>query len=328
MNAAAAESVYERKEALIIINPTAHNAPGPKRRAAIDEWVEEQGWKVAWHETSEKDEAIGVAADAARRRVPLVIACGGDGTLNEAANGLVGSDTALGMIPGGTSNLWARDVGLDKKPLEAVQLMIEGERRLVDMGRVCDRYFLLLAGFGIDARVTQSVPLRVKSRIGAAAYGLSAFKEVWGWKGTRVRMRIDDGPTEEHDVLMMLAGNTRLYAGLTKITPAAVVDDGRLDLCIYTGRSRFDIFRHVALTLTQQHRKSPKVLYRRIRKAEFEWEEPLPVQVDGDPLGECPSEVEVAPSCLWVAVPAGLETTMFSRPAGRGRAPEPSLRQP
>jgi len=254
------------------------------------------------------------------------VACGGDGTINDVANGLIGTETTLGVIPAGTSNIWAREVGLDRRPLEAVQAITQGERRLIDTGRAGTRHFVLFVGFGIDAAITKTVPLGVKDKLGAAAYAISAAREAMRWRAKPITIRID-GVTRRMDVLMAFAGNTRLYAGITKITPLALADDGKLDVCIYAGRGRRDIAFHAMRTLLQLHRKSPKVLYRHASRVEFDWEEPLPAQVDGDPLPDCPREVVVLPRSLWVATPAALPNPMFSRRADQGQAGELSLPQ-
>lgn len=323
MKVPAPYSPYERKEALIIVNPVAHNLPGQNRLKEAADWMIEQGWNVTWDETEGPLAAIRIASKAAARKVPLVIACGGDGSVNEVANGLVGSESTMGTIPGGTSNIWAREIDLDNKPLEAVQRMVYGERRLIDTGKVGDRHFVLFAGFGIDAAVTQNTSLRVKSRLGAAAYAMSAARQALGWRAQPIVVRMD-GVERWLQVLQAFAGNTRLYAGITKITPAAVADDGKLDVCVYSGRGKRDILFHAARTLLQMHHNSPKVIYGRASKVEFEWEHPLPVQVDGDPLAECPGEVTVAPLSLSVAVPSGFTSAIFSRPA----QPSPELSLP
>ena len=316
MRAPAPYTPYERKEALIIVNPVAHNMPSMERLKEAEAWMFERGWDIAWEETDGPGAATRIAAKAAERKVPLVIACGGDGSVNEVANGLVGSESTLGTIAGGTSNIWAREIDLDKKPLEAVQRMVFGDRRLIDTGRTGNRHFVLFAGFGIDAAVTQNVPLRVKSRLGAAAYALSAAKQALRWRAQPIVVRMD-GVERWLQVLQAFAGNTRLYAGITKITPAAVADDGKLDICVYSGRGKVDIVFHAARTLLQMHHNSPKVIYGRASKIEFEWEYPLPVQVDGDPLPDCPGEITVAPLSLSVAVPASFSGAIFSRPAQR-----------
>lgn len=312
---------------MIILNPIAHNLPSRKRLDEADTWLREQGWTVTWRETSEPDDAEKFAAEAADRRVELVIGCGGDGTINGVANGLIGSESTLGVIPAGTSNLWAREVGLDKRPLEAVQKIVLGERHLIDTGRAGKRHFVLFVGFGIDAAITQTVPLGVKDKLGAAAYAISAAREALRYRAKPITVRID-GVERTMEVLMAFAGNTRLYAGITKITPLAIADDGRLDVCIYSGRGKRDIVFHAMRTLLQLHRKSPKVLYRHARRVEFDWDEPLPAQVDGDPLPDCPREVVVVPHSLWVATPAALPSPIFSRPASLSLESELTLTQP
>ena len=324
MAVSASSSGFERKEAVLIINPTAHNVPALKLRREAEEWLREAGWRFRWEQTTETGEATAIAARAAAEGVPLVLACGGDGTVNEVANGLAGTETALGTLPAGVSNIWAREAGISRKPVEAARLMATGERRLIDLGKAGDRYFMLFAGIGIDAQITRNVSLTMKRRVGAAAYGVAAVREALRWRSRPVTVRLD-GVEQHLDVLMAFAGNTRLYAGLTRITPNAVVDDGLLDVVIYQGAGRVDIAMHLARTLRQSHNKASKVLIRRVRRLEFDWDEPLPVQLDGEAMGDCPREIEVAPRALWVVVPAGLRTGLFAGPERRPQEAEPSL---
>lgn len=319
------ESIYERRETVIIVNPAAHNVPSTQVRQEIDEWLRGEGWSVDWRETGKPGDAMTLAARAAERRVPLVMALGGDGTLNEAANGLVHTETVLGAIPGGTSNLWAREAGLNKKPLEAVQAMVNGNIRRIDLGKAGERYFMLLCGFGIDAVITKRVSLEVKSRLGAAAYGLTALREAVRWRGKEITVWLD-GFEEQINVLMALIGNTRLYAGVTQITPTAVADDGLLEVCIYRGNGKRDIALHATRTLLRKHRESNDVLYRRVAKIQFDWGgNPLPAQVDGDPLDYTVNEVVVAPSSLLVAVPAAVMSPLFALHPIAARPAELSL---
>ncbi|MDO8617151.1 MAG: diacylglycerol kinase family lipid kinase [Dehalococcoidia bacterium] len=298
-------------EVLVIVNPAAHNLPSLRRRQAADEWLREQGRQVEWVETAARGDAIAIAARAAERGVPLVFVCGGDGTLSEAAHGLAGSETALAVIPGGTVNLWARETGLLKRPLEAMQLAVQGERRKIDLGKAGDRHFLLMAGYGVDASVTHRVSPRVKGRLGAAAYALAAAREALTYQSASVRLWIDDELLEDR-VLMVLAGNTQLYAGITRIALEARADDGLLDVCVYRGRGRIEILAHTARTLLRLHRGSKRVVYRHARRLRFEWEQPLPMQLDGDAFPQSAAEVTVVPGALWVAVPAGLRSRLFS----------------
>lgn len=301
---------YDRKEALVIVNPAAHNAPRARRRGEVEELMHAAGWTMRWEETVEPGQATHLAGRAADAGVPLVIACGGDGTVHEVANGIVHSPTVLGTIPSGTSNIWAREAGLDHKTVEVMRLMITGERRLVDMGKSGGRHFLLLAGFGIDASITENVRPGIKDKIGAASYILSAVQEVLRWKSVPATIRFD-GYERRVDFLMGLVGNTRLYAGLTKIASRAIINDGRLDVCIYEGDGRRDIILHGIRTIAQVHRKSDKALYRRVNKVEFEWDARIPVHLDGEVISQFPREAEVVPASLWVAVPQGYSSPLF-----------------
>jgi diacylglycerol kinase family enzyme len=208
-----------------------------------------------------------------------------------------------------------------------MRLMISGERRLVDMGKTGDRHFLLLAGFGIDASITENVHLGVKDRVGAAAYGLAAVQEMLRWKSIPATVRFD-GYERNVDFLMALVGNTRLYAGLTKIASRAVINDGRLDVCVYEGDGRRDMILHVLRTLAQVHRKSDKTLYRRVNKVEFQWEGKIPVQLDGDPLDQYPTEAEVVPKSLWVAVPPDFKSKLFMPEVARQTKGQVNLSRP
>ena len=301
-----------RKEAVVIVNPTARKLPSQSRLGEARDWLDERGWAVEWLETAAPGDATSLAADAARRGVPLLFVCGGDGTLNEAVNGLAGSETALAVIPTGTVNLWAREVGLLKKPHEAVRLAVDGGRRRIDLGRAGERYFLLMAGFGLDAAAIHDVSHRMKSRFGAAAYAVSAAREALRYRSSPLTLSLD-GRERTLELLMLIVGNTRKYAGLTEVTPAAIVDDGRLDVCAYCGRGRWDILWLALLTLIRQHRRSKKVLHQRVQRLGIRSDSPLLVQLDGDAQSESPTEVSVAPGALWVAVPAALKSALFSR---------------
>jgi diacylglycerol kinase family enzyme len=125
-----------------------------------------------------------------------------------------------------------------------------------------------------------------------------------------------DGERRVIDVLQIIAGNTRKYAGLTQIAREAVVDDGWLDLSVYEGRGRWDIIWLALLTLLGRHGRSKKVTQRRVERVGFSWENPLPVQVDGEAIAESPAEVRVVAGALWVMTPRGLRSPLFSRNPG------------
>jgi len=181
-----------------------------------------------------------------------------------------------------------------------------------------------MAGYGIDAAAIHKVSLGVKGRLGAAAYVLSAARQALSYRSSRVTVSLD-GKRCRLNMLLLVAGNTRLYAGVTQITREAVVDDGLLDVCVYEGRGRWDIIRLGLMTLLGRHGRSNKVIQRRVKRLALTWEEPLPLQLDGDAIKDSPAEVEVAPGALWVMTPQELRSPLFSRrpepQQARGRHP-------
>src|SRR3990172_1671493 len=155
------------RRALLIVNPVARGLPPLDRIREAADWLRSRGWEVDLETTAAPGEAVGFARRAAERGPLVVVACGGDGTVHEVVNGLAGSEAVLAAIPGGTANVWARDARLPRRPLEAAQV-IEGGRCLrMDLGLieweahrqtreargVESRYFLLMAGIGLDAHV-------------------------------------------------------------------------------------------------------------------------------------------------------------------------------
>ena len=306
------EDAPARRETLFIVNPAAHNLPKRSALLALDAWLNQQGWQVAWEETSRPGQAITMAARAAKAKLPLIFVVGGDGTLNEAANGLVGSETALAMVPAGTVNIWAREVGIPLRPQDAVSACLQGQRRRVDLGRAGDRYFLLMASYGLDGHIARRVSLRAKRYLGATSYAATAVREALRYRGRPVRLALDD-EIREGPALMVVAANTRNYAGLVNITEDARADDGLLDVCAFLGEGTLDILLQALGVVLKRYRKSEKVIYRKVRRLELGWENPLPLQIDGEPYPQSPPKVEVVPSVLDVMIPKGARRPLFSR---------------
>jgi diacylglycerol kinase (ATP) len=294
--------------ATVIVNPISPNLPSRRHLREAASWLHSQGWHADWALTRSPGDATGMAARAAQQGRSLVIVCGGDGTINEALNGLVGSQTALAVIPAGTANVWAKEVGIPRQPLAALEVAIRGQAKRIDLGRACTpseeagRYFLLMAGLGLDGRIAASLPANLKRYLGAAAYAVTSVRESLRYRAQRLKLTIDDERLETR-LLMMVVGNTRGYAGITQVTSRAYADDGLLDVCIFQGRHTLDIILHTLRVAAQAHLRAGSVLYRRARRLEVHSETPLPVQLDGDVDPGYPTIFEVAPAALTVMVP-------------------------
>lgn len=222
-----------RSRAVLIVNPNAGAARSSTRRDVLD--ALRARFQVEAYATTARDTGITIAQDAARAGAELVIAYGGDGHVNEVANGLASSDTALGIIPGGTMNAFARALGVPLDPLAAVGRLarsLDGPPRRVHLGRMDGRYFAFCAGCGFDAeaadRVGRYVP--AKRRFGELFYYWSAVRVLAGtYRRTDPVMRLK-GDFGEADVAMAIVSKTGPYAYLfgrpVEVAPKVRLDGG------------------------------------------------------------------------------------------------------
>jgi diacylglycerol kinase (ATP) len=279
-------------------------------------WLESQRWETALEPTGGKGHATELSRNAAASGCDVVVACGGDGTINEVANGLAGSDTALAVIRGGTANVWAKEVGVPREPLSAVRLVAEGRRRRMDLGLVRgeggepSRFFLLMAGVGLDGYVVSRVPERLKQRLGAVAYVLYGLRESLRFRPEPTSLLID-GEAVTADLLWLLAANTRSYGGVIEIARDALADDGLLDVYLFEGRGVRQTFAH-GLRILRRKRDAPGVVRRRAAEIEIASSNRLDCQVDGESLDFALRSIGIAPRALTVMLPAGRRSPLFS----------------
>lgn len=301
------------RQALFIANPAARGLPPMRRVQEAGDWLRARGWEVALETTAAPGEATRLARDAACRGCPVVVACGGDGTVHEVVNGLAGSETALAVIPGGTANVWAKDARLPRRPLEAVRVVEGGRCRAVDLGVIEwgrrpggeqeKRYFLLMAGIGLDAHVVARVHQGWKRRLGAAAYVVTGARESLFYRSRPAELKIDGRELLSLRLGWLLAGNTRCYGGVLRITGRARADDGLLDILAFPG---YDLLRAAGYGLAivaGRHHGAPGVKYRQAAEVEVGGPSSLPVQADGEFVGYTPLTLRAAPGALRVLVP-------------------------
>ncbi|HBY94480.1 MAG TPA: diacylglycerol kinase [Chloroflexi bacterium] len=305
--------------ATLIFNPAAgQREVRDSLRRAVGRLVEAD-WTVRWRETSPTINATALARAAADEGSEIVIAAGGDGTINEVINGIVGSPARLGIMPVGTANIWAIESGVATAPPllaqnldRAVEVLLAGETVTIDLGRADGRYFLLMAGIGFDALVTALVEPQIKRRVGGLAYGWAALKTVWSYRGTRATIVVD-GQEIRSRVVLITISNSRLYAGLP-LAPDASLTDGLFDITVFTGHGWPAILRHTGLVVLGSHVRAPEVMRRRGRRVDIETNEPLPVQVDAEPIGQTPMHFEVVPQILRVIVPTQVAQQLLVSP--------------
>lgn len=295
--------------ALLIANPRAGRwTPAAWLDEALD-LLRAAGWTVTRADTEKPGQAVELARQAAMAGYEAVIAAGGDGTLNEVINGVVGTPTAVGFLPIGTMNVWAREVGIPLPNIwqhlrGATRALLEGIVRAIDVGRAGARYFILSAGVGLDAQVAAQAAdspdwIRVVQPL---EFVPPAVASALTFHGERLTITIDG--TEVHrEALQVLIANTALYTGFVRIATAARLDDGLLDVCIFGGRGLPSTLRHSTQVLLGLHQGDPAFEYYQGRRIQVTSPTPWPVHVDAEPCGHTPMAFECVPGGVQMIMP-------------------------
>lgn len=292
--------------AVLIQNPASGRGDWDEHVVVAIQTFLRAGWDVRHLRTSAPGDATTMAREAVRSGHDIVVVAGGDGTVNEALQGLAGQrHTALAVLPGGTVNVWATELGAGQRLEELAAEIARGRRRVVDLGLVNDRYFLMMASAGFDAQasaeVKGAVMKELKRKAGPLAYVVSAFRTAFRFRVREATVEID-GEVVTGSLLMLIAGNTRLYGGVTEITYQARADDGLLDIVLLIGRGPLDLLRRGWSVLRRRHHGDTGIVYRQARKAVLRPAQPLQIQADGEDIGLTPATFEVAPRALEVIV--------------------------
>ena len=305
-------------KAQVILNPNAGQRDRRHELQAAMAYLEDHGWQLTLRETQGPGEATTYARRAAAEGYDVVIAAGGDGTVSEVANGLAGSEAALGIFPIGTTNVWALQMGIpplwplrQHSLLEAAKVLAEGHIRRVDLGQVNGRYFLLWAGVGLDAKITEEVEPEAKKRLGALAFVIASIVVAKEFAGTKVQVTID-GCEVNRRAILIVASNAQLYAGIVRLAAQARLDDGLLDVLIFKGQGFPAMLRHVFSVLTSRHLRDPQVEYYQARRVKISATKPLSVHADDEPFTTTPVEIGVVPQALRVVVPQALPPGLFT----------------
>lgn len=315
-------------KALIIYNPVAgqHSYLDEVQQAA--EFLSSQGWEIIGVElTQGPGDATTYARRAVARGCDVVLQAGGDGSIAQTVDGLVGSETALGVLPAGTGNVFARQLrlpvpgGLHPYPiLESAKLLLDSQIRTVDVGRVMPkgkkgpvRHFLCWSGVGFDAQVNlvMAEDQERKKRLGVGAFIVTAFLTARDFAGTRALVRVD-GHRISRRMVMLVANNIQLYGVFFKMASTAILDDGWLDVYCFQGRGFPRMLLHAARLLLGRHIQDPQVDIYRARQIEVNTSIPLPVHVDGDYIGYTPVVMQVVPHALKLLVPPCAPLSLFA----------------
>ncbi|WP_195909231.1 diacylglycerol kinase family protein [Microlunatus sp. Gsoil 973] len=277
----------------------------------VKERAEQLGWaEPLWLETSEDDPGRGMAEQAVEEGVDRVLAAGGDGTVRAVASGLAGSDVSLGIIPAGTANLLARNLGIPLTEPDAVDVALGSTMRSLDVVKITtddnepDR-FAVMAGIGLDAAIMNSSDSSLKGlkdKAGSVAYVVATAREL-GRKPRVMRITVDDGPTLRRRAMLCLVGNVGAIQGQVELIPDAKPDDGLLDVVV-ASPTRFRHWLGILLRLvTRKGQPGDRVDQLVGKRVEVVLEEPDEYELDGDSMGSCQRMVaEIEPGALKVCV--------------------------
>jgi YegS/Rv2252/BmrU family lipid kinase len=295
----------------LIYNPTAGTL---RREPAIIERLtaalHRRGLFVTPAPTTCAEHASELARQAVEDGTDYVLVCGGDGTINEAVQGLIGSHTALALYPGGTANVFAKELGLAKDPDAIAELIAKGQTRTISVGRAWktegnwQRYFLLMAGIGLDAAIVQSVNLEWKKKAGIGAYvaaglGFLARLPLTPFTFSTSFPNDDD----KRASTFTLIANAANYAACFSIAPDAQLEDKDFKVCSFNSHSRLAYLAYALLSVAGRHTHSPGVIYERATQVSANSNDAALVQLDGEVVGHLPMQFEKLPGALRVVAP-------------------------
>lgn len=253
----------------------------------------------------------GHAGDIARRAVDrgadLILVAGGDGTINEAVNGMVHSDIPLGILPAGTANVLANELGIGKTMERAAAALADCLPERVAVGLIssenAQRHFLLMAGAGLDADIVYNLNPRVKEAVGKAAYWIGGFSKV----GRRIPEFKVQADGREYRASFALLSRVRNYGGDLEIAPTISLLDDEFEMVLFEGESSLGFLKYMLAVVVHQQQTMPGITILRTRQAAFSSpdDSSIHLQVDGEYAGLAPASVEIVPNALTLLVPPG-----------------------
>lgn len=295
------------KKAILIVNPKTGRYGLRKSQdlEQVAEYLRTDGFEVSLQLTSAPGEATRMASAATRSGMTNLIIAGGDGTINEALQGLIGTKARLGILPCGTANVLAHELTLPTDIKQAAGVIARGKTRRIYVGCAIDqmsgrnRYFLLMAGIGLDASIVRGVHPGLKKRFGKAAFWVSGLSHLARWQPSNFTLQVDG---KNFPATFAIVGKAAKYGGNLAVTPRAQMDRQEFEICIINSRSRL---RHLQL-LSYVMRSGvpadiPGVCFLQATNVCATGD--APVQIDGEVIGDLPMSFEIAPETVEVFVP-------------------------
>jgi YegS/Rv2252/BmrU family lipid kinase len=289
-----------KSPAVLIVNPVARQA-SEKMILNASKLLRSASDEITVHLTQKKGDAEELAHKASRNGAALIIAAGGDGTVNEVINGIAHTDTLMAVLPMGTTNVLAKELGIPEDVTAAVKVAITGEAHTLSLGRITvedpsspvTRYFCLMAGIGFDGDAVYGFSKSAKGYSGKWAYILSGLKILLKYSPEPLIFSVDGETCTGYSAII---GKASKYGGNFRITPDASLFNPDLYIYIMMGRGRFDILRYVSGIMMKRHLGFSDILYRRASSIKVNGQ--ARIQIDGDYLGKTPATITIATNAL------------------------------
>lgn len=307
----------------VVFNPTARG----EKAEAFHRQLRQLGDDVQLLPTTAAGDATRLAVEAGRAGARIVAAAGGDGTVNEVVNGLaslpVSGRPALGVLPLGTINVFAKELGLGQSLAACWDVIRRGTRRRIDLAVAThgstQRWFVQMAGAGLDAAAISRVQWHLKKRLGPLAYLWAGIGALAG-PLPRIRVCVEGpGQTEELSGQLALVGNGRFYGGRLPVFSSANLQDGLLDLALLPSANVLSLARAALALRSGRLLQLSGILHRQARAFSFHADGPAPFHVEGDNIGFLPARFSIQPAALEVVIPSPEpEPAIDSRPRAGG----------
>ena len=285
-------------DTIVILNPTAGS---PEHVRSWQERIESLAGDCPVRVTSQSGDAEGLARRSVEQGFTRIVAAGGDGTVNQVANGLAGSQATLGVLPMGSVNVFAMELGLPSNSLQHCWDIIEDANvRLVDLPSANGKYFVQLAGVGLDAQVVKETSLAFKRSFGPLSYLISAA-HIAARQPPKLFITSDHTPVEEGS--FVLIGNGRLYGGPFPFFKQAIIDDGLFDVVVFKRLGYLEIIKYLQDVVFSSDIKVPEIEYFQTRQLRITSEQDVPLELDGELAGNCPVDFRIRKRALRVLAP-------------------------
>ncbi len=308
----------------MVYNPKAGTVNQTTQISIIVDYWQHHGWKVDVQPTQAPHHAIELARKAALSRHHIVFAGGGDGTIGEVANGLVGTETILAPLPMGTTNSFAKELNypmptlLKRQRLEDVmEALGNGRVHAVDVGyNVTDdkngRYWLMWSGVGADSHLVHALEPRPawSKKLGRVGYSIQGLAELPKFKSVKASVQVDDKHIEDEFVLIVIT-NCRFYAGMLPMNPNAKLDDGLYEVRLFKGNGTIKTLSYVAQLLQHKELNPEHVITLKGKKVQVKTNDKIGCHADGDQAGFAPLISELHSKALRLLVPANAPEDLF-----------------